>query len=253
MFNKGRGKQKVEKNVFLTFDVDWAIDSVLDDFYKLIKELEVKATVNITHQTKFIEVFRQDKDIELGIHPNYNILLANDGEGVCHKNVSEVLTFTKNLVPEAVTVRSHALTDSSIIVEQYDKFGIKYDLNKLIPPQDNMRIYPYGALTGHSLVLPFIFEDDIYLGMEKKTDIEYYFSDKFEAPRILNFHPIHLFINTPSLSYYKQIKKYYKNYSKLIENVNRKEFGVRDIFKEMIDKAREYGYTFKTISEGEWE
>lgn len=63
--------EKQSRDIFLTFDMDWSIDEVLDDFYTLVKDAGVKATLNVTHQSDMLAKFRQDTDFELGIHPNF--------------------------------------------------------------------------------------------------------------------------------------------------------------------------------------
>ena len=67
------------KNVFLTFDMDWASDEVLRDFYQLIKVHDLVGTLHVTHQTELLEAFRLDGRLELGIHPNYNTCLSSGG------------------------------------------------------------------------------------------------------------------------------------------------------------------------------
>ncbi len=71
----------LNKEIFLTFDMDWAIDEVLDDFYNLICGLDLCGTIHVTHKTKFLDKFRQDRErrLECGIHPNFNELLVGGG------------------------------------------------------------------------------------------------------------------------------------------------------------------------------
>lgn len=100
----------MKKEIFLTFDMDWASDEVLNDFYNLLCDLDVCGTINVTHNTNLLEMFRKDGRVELGIHPNYNMLLDGVGNGQSYENV--VLNSVK-IVPEAVTVRAHSLTSGS--------------------------------------------------------------------------------------------------------------------------------------------
>lgn len=68
------------KTVYLTFDMDWASDKVLSDFYQLIKSYDLVGTLHVTHSTEFLETFRNDGALELGIHPNYNMCLSSGGD-----------------------------------------------------------------------------------------------------------------------------------------------------------------------------
>jgi hypothetical protein len=47
---------------------------------------------------------------------------------------------------------------------------------------------------------------------------------------IFDFHPIHIYLNTPSVSYYEGAKNHTKSYEFLKNNINKKEKGVRDLF-----------------------
>lgn len=67
------------ENIYLTFDMDWAIDEVLEDFYELLKKYRVTGTIHVTHETKMLEEFRGDRSLDLGIHPNFNPLLQSGG------------------------------------------------------------------------------------------------------------------------------------------------------------------------------
>lgn len=72
-------KGKMRKELYLTFDMDWAIDEVLADFYSLIKKLSVVGTIHVTHETNFLNLFRKDNILDCGIHPNYNFCLGGGG------------------------------------------------------------------------------------------------------------------------------------------------------------------------------
>lgn len=130
----------MKKKIFLTFDMDWATDGVLKNFYKVMCENNLTGTLNVTHKTEMLEVFRTNENIELGIHLNYNQLLSGhtlEGtEGTYIQDLSEL----KTLVPEAVSIRSHALTTSTMITSHYDVYGIKYDLNTWVEPMKGMSL-----------------------------------------------------------------------------------------------------------------
>jgi len=69
------------KTIYLTFDMDWAIDEVLEDFYNLLKKYRLVGTMHVTHETKMLKEFRRDGILDLGIHPNYNSVLESMGGG----------------------------------------------------------------------------------------------------------------------------------------------------------------------------
>ena len=118
----------MKKDIFLTFDMDWASDDVLNEFITTMRNYDVSSTIHVTHYTPMIEVMREEPErFELGIHPNYNKLLTATEQSVC-VGVEHIISELKEIVPEAVCCRSHSLTDSSIIASKYEQYGIKYDL-----------------------------------------------------------------------------------------------------------------------------
>lgn len=241
----------MRKELYLTFDMDWAIDEVLADFYNLIKEISVVGTIHVTHKTDFLSLFRKDNILDCGIHPNYNFLLMGEqNEDGSAKNILEKII---NIVPEAKCVRSHALTNSSIISKKYGDYGIKYDLNTYIPVQKGMRIFPYKSPVCDVVVLPFIFEDDIYLAEHERREVSYYLGDDFEAPRIFNFHPIHLYLNTDQLKTYEAARPFFKDVNQLKLMRNRGNYGVRNFFIELIETAKKDNWEIKKIIDGDWQ
>lgn len=165
-----------------------------------------------------------------------------------------VLENMKKIVPGAVCCRSHSLTTSSIIVKNYKKYGIKYELNTLIPAYKGMRIRPFPAPVDEDVkILPFIYEDDVYLNQKNKLQVKEFLSNEIEAPRIFNFHPIHLFLNSDCQETYEKARPYFKDYKSLRQYINQINYGIKDFFNELIDVARNAGWEFKTISGGCWE
>lgn len=130
----------MKKDIFLTFDMDWASDEVLNDFCNLIEDNKLKATVLVTHDTPVLMRMRKSVNFELGIHPNFNRLLCGDVSDV---DIDSVIENIKKIVPESVCIRSHALTQSSIIAQRYEKHRLKYDLNVLIPAYEGLKITNY--------------------------------------------------------------------------------------------------------------
>ena len=93
----------------------------------IIEKHNIKATFFVTHETKLLVRMWNNPNIELGIHPNFNPLL--NGDFRYGKNFEEVIEYYKNIVPEAVGVRSHSMTQNSPILDTFEKFGLIYDCN----------------------------------------------------------------------------------------------------------------------------
>lgn len=239
-----------KNKIYLTFDMDWANDTVLEYFYNLLLRLEVKATIFVTHNTKYLKIFNENPFIEIGIHPNFNdILLGNELSEYCRggQNFQNIIDDMMEMVPEAVSYRSHALTVSTPIISYCVKKGLKYDLNMYIFPQKGSNIMPYKR--SGIVMVPFIYEDDLWLLDNKKKDISYYLSDEFEAYRVFNFHPIHLYLNSEAYERYESAKKYNHISSKLESCRNKEHDGMETVFIELIRRAKETGMEFGLIKE----
>ncbi len=231
------------KRACLTFDVDWACDEVLEYFLDLIKEYAVAATINITHNTKLLKRINDDSLLEMGIHPNFNRLLNGEMPSEnCGLIVDELL----NIVPDAVCVRSHSLVKSTQLTSLFSQKGLKYESNLYIPPQDGMSVAPF--FFEGMWQLPILYEDDLYLHSREKRTADYFFDEKYASPRVFNFHPIHLFLNTEEMSRYNAAKKFYHEYDRLTAFVNNDGWGIRAMFEEIIEEGFKHNYSFCTVS-----
>ncbi len=236
----------MNNEIFLTFDMDWANDFVLRHFHNMIRELGICGTLFTTHITPVLNEIRTDSLLELGIHPNFNKLLENTDDKTA--NIQTKINDLLKIVPEAVSVRSHSLTQSSIISRCFAICGLKYELNHFFPVSNNTFINSYHDIWGMTQV-PFIFEDDIYLLSDKKYSIEWFLGQSFHAPRVFNFHPIHLFLNTDSMERYENSKPFTNDYKKLKQYVNTEFYGIENIFKNLVMLAKKNKYQFKKISD----
>lgn len=236
-----------EKKLFLTFDLDWVNDTVLEWFYSVIKEYDLSATIFVTHETKWLQTLRNDKKIELGIHPNFNDLLTAQTDN--SRGFADIIRRMKELVPEAVSYRSHSLTVNTPIIRECVKQGILYDLNMYVNPNHEFKLTPFqrSGIT----ILPFIYEDDLWLLESKKAPVEYYLQDSFSMIRIFNFHPIHLFLNCEDFNRYEDAKLYTNNPKELKKYRNPLEHqnGIYNFFLALIKNARENGYSFGLIKD----
>lgn len=231
-----------EKNIYLTFDMDWACDELMDYLYNLLDKYDLYATVNVTNKFASMDKYINDERIELGIHPNFNPML--DGK-IC-KEKETVIKECKELAPEAVVARSHSLTTSSGITNLLHSSGIKYELNYYIPPHEGICIRPWEK--GGVLQIPFFYEDDLYLMEECDFKPEFYLDKDIHMLRVFNFHPIHLFLNCENLNRYDGIRNNYKDYEYIKKYINTRDYGIYNFFCELVETAKKEGYQFKKIS-----
>lgn len=232
-----------DKSIYLTFDMDWANDDVLEWFYSQIKKYDLRGTMHVTHETMWLPEWRKDARLELGIHPNFLPNLSNQHGQESSQIVSKLL----EIVPEAKTVRSHALISSSVLSKQFHALGLEYESNMLIYPDENTFLLPFKDAYG-MIQVPIVFEDDIYIGEEEKKSPQWYI-DNVKSKLVFNFHPIHLFLNSENADRYLKSKQYHNEFDKQLEFVNRSSYGVYDFFLELINYARKNGYRFRILSE----
>lgn len=94
-------------DALLTLDIDWAPDCTIEWIARTLVARQVRATWFVTHLSPAVERLRDHPDLfQLGIHPNF---LAGSSHG---DTTDAVLGHCMGLVPEALTMRSHALVQS---------------------------------------------------------------------------------------------------------------------------------------------
>jgi hypothetical protein len=230
-------------DIFLTFDMDWACDEVINHTIDILEKSGARATFFMTNDTPVLERIRSNKLIEAGIHPNFNKALSCAERKPFTQIIDEIL----RVVPEALSERAHALTHNSLISFELKKRGILYESNMYIPLSANMQRHPFFAPSG-LVTVPFFFADDIYF---------FHQSDSFSADeylktgglKVFDFHPIHIFTNAASLNTYEKAKTVYHKPDELRELRNEKLYGASDFLSDVIRLGKKNSLVFKTISE----
>ena len=121
--------------LYLTFDIDWACDEVLADTIDLVEQADIYATWFVTHDTPLLKRLRDNPKFELGIHPNFNNILAGRPDPANGMSAEETVDRLLSLVPEAKSVRSHSMTQSSVLLKLFLDKGLTHDCNHFIPHQ----------------------------------------------------------------------------------------------------------------------
>lgn len=224
-------KETWNNHKFLTLDIDWACDEVLTYSIDFIEKYNVPATWFITHDTPILDRLRENPNFELGIHPNFNPLL--DGDNRLGKNSNEVIANIKNIVPEAKSVRSHSMTQSSNLLDLFKDHGLTHDSNHFIPTQSNIELKPWTHWNGLTKV-PYFWEDDVAC-IYNDLSIEKHF-DK-TGLKVFDFHPIHIFLNTETLQRYEDTRPLHQNAKSLLDCRNTEKYGTCDALKQLLETA----------------
>ncbi|MBF0326577.1 MAG: hypothetical protein HQL42_16105 [Alphaproteobacteria bacterium] len=187
----------------ITLDVDWAPDFVIDHVSEMLLSTGVKATWMVTHDSPAIDRLRSFPDLfELGIHPNF-------GAGSSHgTTVPEILDSCLRMVPGARVMRTHSLHQSSPILDLVTQLTpVVVDLSLFLPHHANL--HPVIARTGpgrHLTRLPYRWEDDHEM-LEPNPDWSLNWLEQASGLCILDFHPIHIALNSCSLEPYAELKR----------------------------------------------
>lgn len=200
-----RGRQ------FLTFDIDWAPDPVLEYTIDLVEKFQVPATWFVTHQTVLLERLRRNSNFELGLHPNFNTLLA--GAAGEKKNASEVIAELKKVVPEACSVRSHSLVQSERLVDDFVEYGLFSISNFYIPWNAGISLKPW-SLWADVVAIPHSWQDNVSMRLNEIVEAEPPYDP--EGVNVYDFHPVHVFLNTGTMSHYENCREYYHNPEELL-------------------------------------
>jgi hypothetical protein len=218
-----------QESVFITIDVDWASDDVLNDTLELLKKAQTKATILMTHKTDLIDDIKNNDLFELGIHPNFNFLLTGDFR--YGKNYKEVIDFYMQIAPDAKVVRSHSVTQNTPILDYFMHVGLRYDLNTEIPFSSNIKLQPYEDWTG-LIKLPYFWQENISFSYSWELEPNHFL--KSNGLKVFNFHPIHIFLNSENNLRYHNAKHLLQNYHELKKNVNYEKTGVRNFLEQLI-------------------
>lgn len=223
-----------ENKIFFTTDIDWAHDDIIQSCIDFFEQMKCKVTWFVTHDTPKLNRIRENKNFEFGIHPNFNPLLIN-GSYEKGRTANEIISSIKEIVPEAKSVRSHSLTQNSYLLKSFYDLGIKYELNTFIEPFENIYLKPF-RYHFDIIKLPYIWQDDTHMecGYDYKECLESINSSK--GLTIINFHPVHLFLNCENMDRYNYQRQHLKDFEILEMSRNNNSFGVRNFFEEICEK-----------------
>lgn len=200
--------------IFLTFDIDWAADFVIHDTIDLLEKGGAEATFLVTHDTPVLQRIRDNPKFEIGIHPNFNFLL--NGDFRLGSTYIEVIDRMLEIVPEAKTVRSHSMTQSSKILQAFGERGLTHDCNNYVPEHAGVQLKPW-ILWNDMVSVPHYWEDDVVCVFDRGTSMSDLVQRK--GVKVFDFHPIHVFMNTEHLDRYERSRPDHRDPEKLSSHI----------------------------------
>lgn len=218
--------------IAITLDLEWAPSPVIADTLELLDAYGVRATLFSTHDDGF-DVTGHER----ALHPNF----LREGQ-----TEREALAEVAELYTEATGLRSHSLYVHSPLRSLYDEFGLAYESNYMMYRVPG--ISPFGMLPD-VVQFPVYFMDDEWFRRESQgvpTAEELLHP---EGLKVFDFHPPHIFYNTPSMEYYTEHKEEYWSESPDIDGIRYDGDGVRDVFVDLLEYLEANGYHPWTMSE----
>jgi len=221
-----------QDKIFLTFDIDWAHDQVIEDLLQLLGHYAVPATLFATHKTSVLSPdLKQTHQHEIGLHPNFNQLLRGESNG---KDFLGICSELKEIYPDSHSVRSHSLCFGSLIQTAYESLQITHDSSVIVPYQDNsFPLLPWKMWDGLTRA-PYFFCD--YITAMTKNELIERLADR-AGLKVFNFHPIHVFLNTESLNRYERARPFFQNPKELIKH-RYEGYGTRNRLIELLQLAK---------------
>ncbi|WP_100655822.1 hypothetical protein [Alteromonas flava] len=221
---------------YITLDIDWAPDFVLESVIEMVAKANVYATWFITHNTPLLETLAQNPKFELGIHPNFNFLLTGQRDPLGLTDYKQVIDHYMHLVPNAVSMRSHSLVQGPAIFAHALEKGIQIDSSLFVPASSNSAsltlLQDYSGLKR----APYFWGD--YAAFSDPKAVSASKLLQRDGLKIFNFHPIHLYLNSDSIERYSASKSAARNANAYAPLVN-DGFGTKQRFEQLVDALEE--------------
>lgn len=221
-------------DVVLTIDIDWAPDFTIDFVAEQLISRQVRATWFVTHMSPATARLKQYPNLfELGIHPNFL-------SGSTHGDTPDaVLRHCMALLPEASSVRTHLLIQSTLLLRQLlAQTRITTDVSLFLPGTPHICPVEWVSRRRTLLRIPYFWADDF----EMERNIPCWRLAPHlrvgKGLKVFAFHPIHVYLNSADIEIYQTLKHRVPKISEASANVLNPYIqtgeGTRALFKEVI-------------------
>jgi len=171
---------------YITVDVDFAPEYMIDYVLKTLEKYDVSATFFATHESEILKKLSHESKFEVGIHPNLG------PESTQGKGLNEIVKKLRSFYPRAVGTRFHLLNYSYRDLIELGKDGFIYDISSI---RFNC---PYVLPAWHQdlnmVLLTYGWEDGVCEKAKLPMKLD---SIDLKSPgiKIFNFHPVNVFLN----------------------------------------------------------
>lgn len=234
------GELAEERHFSVTADQDWAPEWATKFLLEWAEERDIPLHFFTTNPSETILGAHREGRVGLGWHPNF---LRQSTHGTTE---AEVVAHMAAFAPDVRSVRSHAFSESSLAWSALEEVGITVDSQG--PSDMAGYLVPFVHASG-IVRFPVWFEDDVWLKNLPEDADPAMLWPSFDAPglKILNLHPIHMALNTPTFEYYNELRP--RLYTEGAADIPSAPWGVRDVVEAIVDRVRDAGEKFHPFEE----
>lgn len=159
-----------------------------------------------------------------------------------------------SLVPEARSVRTHALVQSTPLLYKFaSEFGIKVDVSLFLPDTPNLQPHTLHLFDQQLVRVPYFWEDDVEAYNPAKCWDVAGSRYRVSGLKIFNFHPMYTYLNLRKMDGYKRLKKI-RHLPELTPSdcapfIEEREEGTCTLFRGLIEHIKEKQRKSYTISD----
>lgn len=211
--------------VIFTADQDWAPEWACEVFVNEVTTNELPVHVFRTNSSPTIDKAVARGVVTHGWHPNFK---ADSTHGT---TISEVISTMQAIHSESRTVRAHSYFESSEIWDCLYAVGQIVESHGVTRLEENLQPM---RMASKLIRVPVFFEDDVFMrDYPDELDCELLFK-RLLSPglKVLDFHPIHIGLNSKSLIHYEQSRQILDNESLFLESMNHR--GIRTVMNEIV-------------------
>lgn len=232
--------------IHLTFDIDWAPDFMIDSVMSLLESHEAKASFFLTHPSEFVAQKMADSQslFEFGLHPNLNAGSTQGG------SFDEIMATLNGINPGAKSLRFHTLTHSYRDLLRLKDFGITTDISRINYQGEYLMPCHHRDLA--MTLMTYSWEDGVCENTGDRFEIG---NCGLDTPglKILNFHPMNVYLNTSCLEDRKRFQAEVPNLltstKEQVEPYRCEGAGAGAVLKELLVYAQAKGVKLAKISE----
>lgn len=230
----------------ITLDVDWASDAVIEYVAELLVASSVRATWFATHQSLAVKGISRNELFEIGIHPN---CLEGSSHG---EDDNDVLANLKTMFPEATSMRTHGLYQSSPFLYQANtRYGIQVDVSLFLKCQPHLKPFRYKYDEQNIMRIPYFWGDDAEMYEDNPAWNLNHSKHQVEGVKIYDFHPVHVALNTTRMEDYeaaKSVKPINQWDRDFILQRQQPGNGPLSLFEQMVDVLAGGGTTIQELA-----